>query len=165
MERKRNMKKKLEILERQEELLWFDHFTNDEGWKLGCYMVKRAQEQGIAIAIRICLNNGYTLFQYGPCGTSILNQRWMERKYNTVKLMDRSSLKSLYVMGEKGQTLADHGLTEEQCVLCGGGFPIRVKGVGNIGVVTVSALPHEEDHGFIVDCLSGYLGIEAPRLP
>ena len=104
------MKKKLEILDRQEELLWFEHFTNDDGWKLGCYMVERAKERGIAIAISIRLNNGFILFQYGPCGTSILNQRWMERKYNTVKLMDRSSLKSLYAMGEKGQTLADHGL-------------------------------------------------------
>ncbi|MCI8466167.1 MAG: hypothetical protein HFI63_10015 [Lachnospiraceae bacterium] len=155
---------KLEILDKQEELLWFEHFTNDDGWKLGCYMVEEAKRQGIAIAICIRLNNGFTLFQYGPCGTNISNQNWMNRKYNTVKLMDRSSLKSFYVIKEKGQTLADHGLTDTECVLCGGGFPIRVKGVGNIGVVTVSALPHEADHAFIVDCLSSYLGIEVPRL-
>lgn len=145
---------KLEILEKQEELLWFPHFTNDDGWELGCYMVEEAKRQGIQIAMCIRLNNGYRVFQYGPCGTSILNQAWMERKYNTVKLMDRSSLRSLYAMEAKGQTLKDHGLTDEEYVLCGGGFPIRVRGVGNIGVVLVSALPHECDHEFIVGCLA-----------
>lgn len=153
-----------EIIEKQEELLWFSQFTNDDGWKLGCYMVEEAKKQGIRLAMCIRLNNGYTVFQYGPDGTSILNQSWMNRKYNTVKLMDRSSLLSKYVMEDKNQTLADHGLNDETCVLCGGGFPIRVKGVGNIGVVMVSALPHECDHDFIVGCLSGYLGIEIPRM-
>ncbi len=151
---------KLEILDKQEELLWFDHFTGDDGWERGCYMAEQARERGIRIAICIRLNNGCRLFQYGPDGTSVLNQAWMERKYNTVKLMDRSSLKSLYVMEAKGQTLADHGLTDAEYVLCGGGFPIRVKGVGNIGVITVSALPHEQDNDLRITGLEKYLGLE-----
>lgn len=158
--RKENTMDKLQILEKQEELLWFPHFTNDDGWEFGNFMVEQAKAEGIALAMAITLNNGFRVFQYGPCGTSIHNQRWMERKYNSVKFMDRSSLRSTYLMGEKGQTLIDQGLNDELCVLCGGGFPIRVKGVGNIGVITVSALPHECDHEFIVRCLEKYLGVE-----
>ena len=32
-------------------------------------------------------------------------------------------------------------------------------------VATVSALPHEQDHAFLVDCLSKYLDIPTPQLP
>ena len=155
------MKKQIiEILQKQEELLWFDAFDGDTAWDLGCFMVRQAKEQGIRIAVCIRLNNGCRLFQYVPVGTGISNQSWMERKYETVKRMERSSLLSRYVLESKEQTLADLGPSDAECTLYGGGFPIRVRGVGVIGVLTVSALPHEEDHEFIVGCLEKYLKAE-----
>ena len=49
---------------------------------------------------------------------------------------------------------------------CGGGFPIRVAGVGVIGSVIVSGLDHMADHEFAAACISQYLRIdEIPRLP
>jgi uncharacterized protein (UPF0303 family) len=42
---------------------------------------------------------------------------------------------------------------------CGGGFPIRLKGVGLVGSISYSALPHLEDHDFVVKVLSKFLGV------
>ena len=153
-------KQSIEILQKQEELLWFDAFDGNTAWELGTFMKGEAEAKGISIAVCIRLNNGCRLFQYVPVGTNVSNQSWMERKYETVKRMERSTLLSRYVLESKEQTLADHGTSERECTLYGGGFPIRVRGAGMIGVLTVSALPHEEDHEFIVRCLEKYLKAE-----
>ncbi len=44
--------------------------------------------------------------------------------------------------------------------------PVRKSGgVGKVGAVVVSALPHECDHEFVVGCLARYLGrSDVPRL-
>ena len=44
---------------------------------------------------------------------------------------------------------------DENYVLCGGAFPIIVKGK-MIGCFIVSGLAHEEDHQLIVDALKEY---------
>ena len=46
-----------------------------------------------------------------------------------------------------------HGLSPEDYVLAGGGFPVKVKGVGAIGVIAVSGLPQRQDHEVIVAAL------------
>ena len=44
-------------------------------------------------------------------------------------------------------------------MLAGGGFPVKVKGAGVIGVIAVSGLPEREDHAVVVDALCDHLGI------
>ena len=39
----------------------------------------------------------------------------------------------------------------------GGAFPIRVRGVGLVGTVTVSGLPQLEDHRLVVTTLERFL--------
>ena len=39
----------------------------------------------------------------------------------------------------------------------GGGFPLRVRGTGVVGVVLVSGLPQQDDHALIVEALEAFL--------
>lgn len=152
------MMKNMDILEEQEEKLQFSAFSQEEAWKLGCYMVDYAKKNNIVIAVSIRLNSGCTVFQYCPDGTNALNQKWMDRKFNLVRLTEHSSLWTALSWEDEGQVLETHGLKEEEYAVCGGGFPIRVKGTKScIGAVIASNLFHIADHEFIVNCLKGYL--------
>lgn len=152
------------IVEEQEAKLQFDHFSADDAWKLGSFMVDEMREKGVPISIALWQLNGKVVFQYVPEGTSTLNVEWMERKFNTVALNETSSMLFDITLHNIGVDLSEHNLSRDEFAGCGGGFPIRVKGTGIVMVLTVSALPHVEDHGFIVDCLSKYLGVEVPKL-
>lgn len=161
------MSENLELLKKQEELLQFEHFNHEDAYALGTFMVEYARKNNITIAVSIRMNNGCILFQHCPDGTNLLNQKWMGRKFNSVKLMERSSLLSAMTFEEAGDTLATHALKEEDYALCGGGFPIRIKGTGAvIGAVISSNLYHIADHEFIIDCLREFLNCpEAPAFP
>ncbi|MBS6397068.1 MAG: heme-degrading domain-containing protein [Clostridiales bacterium] len=155
----------IKILEMQEELLQFSHFTNEDAWELGNLMVAEAARNRLPIAISIRMNSGYTLFQYAFKGTSYNNEQWMTRKHNTVRTMEMSSLRLTMRLKKNGEELEDRGLNQVDYVARGGGFPIRVAGVGVIGSVLVSGLYHMADHDFAVACISQYLRIdEIPRL-
>lgn len=154
----------LRILEQQEEQLQFDKFDHDEAYKLGTFMVEYAKKHNVTIAVSICLANGYVVYQYGPEGTGLMNQRWMRRKFNTVWNWGQSSLRSAYMLEEMGEDLNFHTLEAKDFALCGGGFPIRVKNcTGVVGAVLSSNLYHVADHEFIVDCLKEYLN--RPEVP
>ena len=152
------------LIRRQEELLQFDSFTNADAWELGRLMVEEIKARGIELAVCIRKVNGNIVFQYATDGTNLNNQRWMMRKYHTVAYMETSSLLATVMSHITEEKIATHGLSDTEYVLCGGGFPIKIKGSGMTMVVTVSNLPHEKDHGFIVDCLAKYLNVEATAL-
>lgn len=149
-----------DLILRQENMLHFDRFTNQDAWELGKLMVEEISRQEIELAVCIRKLNGYILFQYATEQTSLLNQAWMNRKFNTVSLMEKSSLRATVEEKIVNGDVARHGLSEKDYVFCGGGFPVRVKGVGLVAVVTVSNLPHVKDHDFIVKCLSKYLNVQ-----
>lgn len=156
----------LNILEKQEELLQFSHFNHDDAYNLGSFMVSYAQKHNITIAVSIRTNDGCILFQHCPNGTNLLNQKWMERKFNSVKLMQRSSLMSAFIFEKNNEKLEDHALSSQDYALCGGAFPIRIKETQTvIGSIISSNLYHIADHEFIISCLKEYLNCpEAPSL-
>lgn len=164
MEKCIDLKKAYEIVETQEKLLQFDSFTNANAWELGCLMVEEVKKRGIELAICIRKINGNIVFQYATDGTSTINQKWMQRKFNTVSSMEMSSLLATVDANITGNDLTVHAFSKTDFVLCGGGFPVRIKGSGIVMVITVSYLPHEKDHDFIICCLEKYLGIEVPHL-
>ena len=160
------LEESIRILAMQEEILQFSHFTNEDAWELGSLMVSEAARNRLPVAISIRLNNGYTVFQYGFKGTNYNNEQWMTRKQNTVRVMEMSSLRLYMILKKNDETLEDRGLNNEEYTDSGGGFPIRVAGVGVVGSVIVSGLDHMADHEFAAACLSQYLRIdEIPRLP
>lgn len=73
------------VLQMQEEILQFSSFTNADAWELGNLIVAEAAKRGAAVLVRIRLNNGYTVFQYGMDGTNLYHEQWLTRKENTVR--------------------------------------------------------------------------------
>ncbi|MBQ4264279.1 MAG: heme-binding protein [Clostridia bacterium] len=141
----------------QEQLLTFDHFTADDAWNLGVFLRERALRAGMDIAISIRKANGHILFQCCTQGTVLSNQKWMDRKFNTVLCTEGSSLRAWANLNLRGQTLQDQGLNPLDYAYCGGGFPIRLTSGEFIGAAIVSNLPHREDHRFIAGALAEYL--------
>lgn len=153
------------ILEMQEEILQFSHFTNEDAWELGNLIVTEAKRRRLPVAVSIRLNNGYTLFQYASDGTNLHNEHWMSRKMNTVRTLERSSLRSCMLLRKNEESLEDWLLDPREYAVVGGGFPIRIEEVGVIGSILVSGLDHVSDHDLIVKCVSRYLHIdEVPRI-
>ena len=149
-----------ELAKKQEELLRFPHFNNKDAWDLGCFLVQRIYEKQIELAVAIRKLNGSVIFQYGTEQTNQNNINWMKRKFNTVALMERSSYGAWAASLASGETVLTHGLNENEYVFCGGGFPIRLTTGEIVAVLTVSNLPHEEDHRFMIDALKDWLNVE-----
>ena len=153
------------VLEMQEEILQFSSFTNADAWELGTMVVMEARRLGVSIAVRIRLNNGYTVFQYGMDGTNLYNEQWLTRKENTVRTLEQSSLRLYMSLRETQETLEERFLNPNEYAACGGGFPIRVEEVGVIGSIVVSGLDHVSDHDLLVKCISKCLHVaEVPRI-
>ena len=147
-------------LEKQEEMLQFSHFDNVDAWELGSMIVADAKKNEYAIATSIRLNNGFAVFQYGCEGSSLDNQFWMTRKSHSVMRKEMSSLRLYATLKATGETMESCFLNQDEYACCGGGFPIRVKGVGVIGTVMVSGLNHIADHNMLIKCISQYLKVD-----
>ncbi len=153
------------MLEMQEEILQFSHFTNEDAWELGCILVAEAKRRKLPVAVSIRLNNGAVPFQYESNGITLDNEEWMERKQNTVRRMEKSSFLVCMLLKKAEQTLEDWRLDAGEYAAAGGAFPIRVEEVGVIGSVVVSGLDHISNHDLLVKCISHYLHIdEVPRI-
>jgi uncharacterized protein (UPF0303 family) len=150
-------------IKKQEDTLRFEHFSNRDAYELGIFLTNRIYEKKIDLAVCIRKVNGAILYQHMTEGTSLNNQNWMLRKFHTVCLMERSSYGAWAMSNITGETIATHGLSEKEYVLCGGGFPITLKTGEMVAVLTVSNLPHEEDHHFIVEGIGEFLKTASVR--
>ncbi|RKP51617.1 heme-degrading domain-containing protein [Cohnella endophytica] len=138
----------------QEEELQFDSFTNEDALELGLIICRIAQEEigkGIAVHIE---NDEHPLFTHYMKGTSQGNIYWVNTKKNVVNHYGNSSLYVGEMYKNQGTTFKDgSGLPLDDYQGEGGSFPIRVRGQGKVGTVTVSGLTGEEDHQVAVDGL------------
>lgn len=160
-----NYEQIVEITKQQEDMLRFERFTNRDAMKLGCFIADRAGQADIAMAVAIRKPNGNVVFQYCSDGTTLSNEKWMRRKFNTVALTEGCSLRAWAASIIKGQDLAAQGLDPMNYALCGGGFPIKLRTGEMVAVLTVSNLPHLKDHAFLIDALCAYLDVkDVPRI-
>ncbi len=139
----------------------FKSFSNRDALALGNFLTDKVYSQKIDLSICIRKLNGSIIFQHMTEGTCLNNQHWMKRKFNTVLLTERSSYGAWAESKVKGETLADHGVSETDYVFCGGGFPIILKTGEMVAVIIVSNLPHEQDHEFVVKGLKEWLKKQA----
>ena len=149
-------------VEADETLLKFPEFTDDDAFRLGVLMRELAVSRGHAITIDIARGE-QRLFHSALPGTSAHNAHWIERKKATVREWAASS----YAVGLRFPVLDPPFALEDAPWMdpkrysgSGGGFPIVVAGAGLVGTIAVSGLRHDLDHGFIVDALRLYLGLD-----
>ncbi len=153
------------ILDMQEEILQFSHFSNEDAIALGNFMLHEAVKKELDISISIRRTNGLICYQAMRDGTNLDNVSWMNRKFNTVLRTEVSSLSWFMRLKQNDQTMADKFMDENIYACCGGGFPIRVEDAGVVGIIIVSGLNHVQDHDFIIKSLSKYLHMdEVPRI-
>jgi uncharacterized protein (UPF0303 family) len=144
-------------LEAHEARLLFDRFDNDDAWALGCLLVETAKERGLGVTIDI-RRGGQQLFHAALPGTAPDNDRWIERKIRVVERLHASSYLVGRRLAAKGAVFdAGHGVDPAEYATHGGAFPIRVRHVGVVGVVTVSGLPQADDHALVVEVLDRFL--------
>lgn len=154
----------IERLALQEERLQFEHFDAQTAWELGSRMRQCAVERGFKIAIEV-RQLGFPLFFTALPGTSPDNPDWIRRKRNVVERFHRSSYAIALDTQKRGTTLPErYGVSLADFVLSGGGFPIRVRGVGVVGVAVVSGLAQRDDHGFVVEMLAQTLGVSLAEI-
>lgn len=148
----------------QEARLVFDGFDEATAFEIGSAIRARGLAEKFPIVVDIRLWDR-TLFYCALPGSTSGNSEWTRRKINVVKVFHRSSYRMVLSKAREDRTFpVGEALPIEDYVLAGGGFPIRVKGVGVIGAVAVSGLPERQDHEVVVAALCDHLGIDGQEL-
>lgn len=144
----------------QEAALVFGSFDEATAFQIGAAIRDRAIAEKLPIVIDIQLWDR-PLFYAALPGSTGANPNWARRKRNVVKMFLASTYRMVLQQQRPDRTFKiGEGLSVEDYVLAGGGFPITVKGAGVIGVIAVSGLPERDDHGVIVDALCDHLGLD-----
>ena len=144
----------------QEAELQLDRFDNDDAWRLGVALVEEARRRDLSVVVDIS-RGGQQLFHAALPGTAPDNDAWVIRKSRVVARFGHSSLYMGQVCRDGGTTLAEkYDLPAVEYAAHGGAFPLVVRNVGPVGVVTVSGLPQLEDHRLVVSVLRNHLSTE-----
>lgn len=140
-------------VEAQESELVLSRFTHEQAWGLGVRLVELATERGLAVTVDI-RKGTQQVFHAARPGTTPDNDSWIERKVAVVYRFGAASyLVGLRARAKGSDFNVDHGLPLQQYAAHGGAFPVRVEGVGIVGVVTVSGLAQGLDHALVVEAL------------
>jgi uncharacterized protein (UPF0303 family) len=146
-------------LDREELALQFDRFDHDTAWALGMALVEKARATAAPVTVDV-RRNGHQLFHAALPGTAPDNDAWIVRKSRVVDRFGRSSLNVGERARQAGTTFEEQmRLDPDLYAAHGGAFPITVRAVGVVGTVAVSGLPQLEDHRFVVEVLSEFLGV------
>lgn len=144
-----------EVTETERELV-LPRFTHDDAWRLGCLLVELATERDLPVTIDV-RKGSQQVFHAAREGTTPDNDSWVERKVRVVYRFGASS----YLVGLRARAQGrdfneTHQLPLQEYAAHGGAFPIRVYGVGIVGVATVSGLAQGDDHALVVEALRAF---------
>lgn len=147
-------------IKEQELGLVFEQFNEATAFSIGSRIRDRAIREGLALVVEVRLWDR-PLFYCAMPGTSGDNPNWVRRKFNVVHRLLRSSYRVALEQSREDRTFpASRALDVADFALAGGGFPIRLRGLGPIGCVTVSGLAERDDHQVVVDAICDELGLD-----
>jgi uncharacterized protein (UPF0303 family) len=145
-------------LEEEEKGLRFPSFSNDDAIAVGEAILSKARERGLAITIDI-RRGGQELYHCALPGTSADNDQWALRKGRVAERFGHASLLVGARLRKAGLRIEDkYFVSPFEYSAHGGSVPVVVEGTGQVGTITVSGLPQEEDHALVVDCIREFLG-------
>jgi uncharacterized protein (UPF0303 family) len=142
--------------ERQEQELVFDSFDHTDAWRLGTRITAIAQDAGHPVGIDI-RRPGLVLFRAALPGITPDQESWIVRKAAVVLRMEASSALVDARLSAAGVDPAAVGWLGAEYAVTGGGFPIRVRGVGVVAAATASGLSSQQDHDLIVEGIRAHL--------
>ena len=152
-----NLDEVLDALLAEEEEIQFVEFSNATGIAIGRRLLSIAEEEGLPIAIDVT-RHGQQLFHASLPGATLDNDVWIHRKNRVVNHFFHSSFYMGMRYKSQGSTIEEKSLLpERKYAPHGGAFPILVRNVGVIGIVTVSGLPQEDDHKLVVRVLRDFI--------
>lgn len=141
----------------EQESLQFARFAFDDALAIGLDLVETARREGKAIAIDVTIS-GQQLFHAALPGTSPDNDQWIARKNRVVGRFFKSSYFIAKLLESQEKSIeAVYGLPERDYAASGGAVPVSIVGSGVIGTITVSGLPHQEDHAMVVAAIRRHL--------
>lgn len=132
-----------EIIALEQELA-FDELDNAKLMKAGMHVINSTPKP---VRVRIVFN-GDIVFQHIMDGKS--GDMWLNRKQNTLEHFGHSGY-YLFLKNEETHEF-DQYRNDERYAICGGSFPLYVKGE-LVGGFYVSGLAHDEDHELIIKAL------------
>lgn len=128
-------------------------FSVDDAHWLGERIVILAgqKQSDVTVAVR---HGRRQVFLRAGSGTVLDNEGWVRRKSNVVELLDMASLRANREWaGDEAAFYANKAVDPSQYAIHGGAVPVRVEGVGLVGVATCSGLVSEADHTLVVQAL------------
>jgi uncharacterized protein (UPF0303 family) len=146
----------LPFLLAEEDRLALPRFDADDAWALGNLAVSLARVDGLAVTVAVA-HGQQLMFHAALPGTVADQADWIRRKTALVYRMGHSS----YFIGrsyrDRGAKFEDEPhLDPASYAAHGGAFPVRVVGVGLVGVLAVSGLPQDQDHALAVRALEAH---------
>ncbi|MHA7134120.1 heme-degrading domain-containing protein [Oerskovia turbata] len=132
--------------EQHERDLVLTRFTHDDAWRLGCLLVELVWERSLPVAIDV-RRGPQQVYHAATQGSVPGNDVWIQRRVREVERFWASS----YLMGLRARARDTtfttwHELPYQEYAAHGGAFPLRLEGVGVVGVVTVSGLAQRDDY-------------------
>ncbi len=143
----------IETLAAEEAELQLPRLDHQTAWRIGRYLVEKAQRENLAITIDLT-RNGQQLFHYAHEGTNADNDEWLKRKMRTVYRFGHSSLYMGCKVRAAKSTAIDHFyVAETEFCFHGGCVPLMVRGTGLVGTLGISGLAQETDHALAVEAI------------
>lgn len=152
-----------ELRSEQDELV-FRTFDSTDAWLLGSRMARRAIDDHLPAAIDI-RKPGRILFRASFDATTPDVEVWIARKAAVAQRLEKAGALVLEELAALGVDAADRGwLDPADYAVCGGTVPVRVAGVGVVGVVTVSGLTSEQaEHDLAATSMREHIAWQAER--
>ena len=146
-------------LRNQEAALALPIFDEEVAYTLGTALRAKCLSAGAPIVIDIRTPSRRLFFAALP-GSTPDNEDWARRKGNVALRCHASSMLTSENLKAEGRSQWPGGALEvKDFALHGGGFPLRVPGVGVVAAIAISGLPSREDHDMIVTTLAAHLNV------
>ena len=139
------------------EALQFASFSKDDALDLGLLLVELGRQRSLPIAVDITKGE-QVLFHAALDGATPDNERWINAKKRTAMRYEVPSLLVGLRARAAGGRIEDNAWWDQsEFAAHGGAFPVRVRDVGIVGVVTVSGLPQADDHALVTEAVAAHL--------